>query len=81
MPRRPSVEKEYIGDGAYVQYDGYSLWLTTENGERETNKVCLEPSVFKNLLEYAIRVENINREGAINQANERAEELTENIPK
>ena len=24
MPRRPSVEKEYIGDGAYVQYDGYS---------------------------------------------------------
>ena len=77
----PSVEKEYIGDGAYVQYDGYSLWLTTENGERETNKVCLDPRVLECFLEYVKKVEKMNKASAINQANERVEELTENIPK
>ena len=58
----PEVEKEYIGDGAYVQYDGYSLWLTTENGERETNRVCLDPRVLECFLEYIKRVEKAHME-------------------
>ena len=55
----PSLEKEYIGDGAYVQYDGYSIWLTTEDGYMETHKICLEPSVLRGLLEYVEKVNEL----------------------
>ena len=54
------LKKEYIGDGAYVRYDGYSIWLTTEDGYTETNKVCLEPSVLRSFLEYVKRVKEMN---------------------
>ena len=56
----PPLDKAYLGDGAYVEYDGYSIWLTTEDGYTETNKVCLEPSVLKYFLEYIERVRNMN---------------------
>jgi hypothetical protein len=44
--------KHYIGDGVYVKYDGFALWLTTENGLATTNRICLEPDVLKAFLEY-----------------------------
>lgn len=43
-------EKHYLGDGAYYRYDGFSVWLTTENGVSTTNTVCLEPPVLVALL-------------------------------
>ena len=49
-------KKEYIGDGAYAHYDGYSIWLTTSDGYRDTNKVCLEPPVLSSFLEYIERL-------------------------
>ena len=33
--------KRYIGDGAYVECDGYGLILTTEDGIRTTNTVVI----------------------------------------
>lgn len=50
------MHKEYIGDGCYVDYDGYSLVLTTSNGLDDTNQIVLEPEVFRALSEYADRV-------------------------
>ena len=56
----PAVKQEYIGDGAYANFDGYSLWIRTHNGIRTTNQVCLEPEVLKNLLQYIKQVAGTN---------------------
>jgi hypothetical protein len=48
--------KAYLGDGAYVAFDGFALWLTTEDGIRETNRICLEPEVYHALTEYVARL-------------------------
>lgn len=44
--------KDYIGDGVYVDFDGYGLVLTTENGVKTTNRIVLEPEVYAQLLRY-----------------------------
>ena len=41
--------KIYLGDGAYAEYDGYALILTTEDGVRVTHSIYLEPEVYKML--------------------------------
>jgi hypothetical protein len=46
------MSKRYIGDGVYVDFDGYGIVLTTENGISETNRIVLEPEVYGLLLEY-----------------------------
>lgn len=42
--------KLYLGDGAFLSTDGFSLWLTTENGIDVTNQIALEPEVALALL-------------------------------
>ena len=45
--------KEYLGDGAYVDFDGFHVVLTTEDGmDIPTNRICLEPAVLKAFLRY-----------------------------
>ena len=44
--------KSYIGDGVYVDYDGYHVVLTTEDGVSVTSRVCLDVSVWKQLLNW-----------------------------
>ncbi len=44
--------KRYLGDGAYVEFDGYHIVLTTSNGITNTNTIALEPDVFKALVKY-----------------------------
>jgi hypothetical protein len=44
--------KRYLGDGAYVAFDGYSLILTAEDGIRATNTIVLEPSVYAELVRF-----------------------------
>lgn len=48
-----TYEKRYLGDGAYVTYNGQQLVLTTENGVDVTNTIFLEPEVFESLMRYA----------------------------
>lgn len=50
QPPRPT--KRYLGDGVYVDHDGYGLVLTTENGLGETNRIVLEPEVYEALRQY-----------------------------
>ena len=40
----------YLGDGVYVSFDGYQIWLAVNH--HENNVVALEPSVFARLCEY-----------------------------
>jgi hypothetical protein len=44
--------KEYLGDAVYVEFDGYGLRLTTEDGIRATNTIVLEPEVYEALVRY-----------------------------
>ena len=43
------IPKRYIGDGVYVDFDGYALVLTTEDGISVTNRIVLEPEVYSGL--------------------------------
>ncbi len=51
------MSKFYLGDGAYVDFDGYALVLTTGNGICETNRIVLEPEVWYALREYVERLQ------------------------
>ena len=53
--------KKYIGDGAYVEFDGYSLIVTTSDGCRDTNRIALEPEVYASLVEYQKKVETTRK--------------------
>ncbi len=46
---------EYIGDGVYVQHDGFGIMLKTQR-EAGAHWVYLEPEVFEALLQYAIKI-------------------------
>lgn len=46
------MNKQYIGDGVYCEYDNYAVTLTTEDGVRITNIIVLEAEVLNNLNEY-----------------------------
>jgi len=50
------MNKHYLGDGAYVDFDGYALILTTEDGIDETNRIVLEPEVYAALVAYVARL-------------------------
>lgn len=44
------MSKQYIGDGAYVDFIGENVVLTTENGISTTNRIVLEPEVMATFL-------------------------------
>lgn len=45
---------EYLGDAVYASFDGYHIWLTTGDGNDQ--RIALEPSVFRGLVEYEARL-------------------------
>lgn len=48
--------KEYLGDSVYVDFDGWYITLTTENGYGPSNTIHLEPEVMANLMDYRDRL-------------------------
>ncbi len=44
--------KQYLGDFVYADFDGFSVTLTTENGNDPSNTIVLEPAVIKALIDY-----------------------------
>lgn len=51
-----SDKKDYLGDGLYIDTDGFGISLTAENGVEVLERVYLEPGVFRALLRYTDRV-------------------------
>ena len=52
---------DYIGDGVYLKYDGYGIWLKANHHLYPTDKVYLEPIVLKSFIHFLERVGfNIN---------------------
>jgi hypothetical protein len=41
-------KQDYLGDGVYVEYDGFGWWLRANDPQSE-KEVYLEPSVFEAL--------------------------------
>ncbi len=52
MSAGKSFTKEYLGDGLFVDFDGYQIVLTAEDGVRATNTVYLEPRVLEAFINY-----------------------------
>jgi hypothetical protein len=49
---------KYIGDGVYVEFDGFFIRIYTSDGFEVTNQILLEPEVVANLLEF---IHNLNK--------------------
>ena len=50
------MNKQYLGDSVYAEFDGFGIWLTTNNGypDDPRNKIYMEPQIvfaFKKYLE------------------------------
>ena len=50
------MKKTYLGDGVYVDWNGYEVTMTTEDGYKATNTIVLEPEVLKALELYLARL-------------------------
>lgn len=46
------VPAMYLGDGVYAIYDGFGIWLHANDHEHPTDKIYLEPDVFKALVQF-----------------------------
>lgn len=52
-PNAPRAEfREYLGDGAFVGFDGFNVVLTAEDGARATDVVYLEPRCYASLVSW-----------------------------
>ena len=58
--------KQYLGDSVHVDFDGFGLVLTTENGypDDPRNRIVLEAEVYESLAKY---VERLKANGAERQ--------------
>lgn len=50
-----SVAQTYLGAGVYVGQNADGLVLTADDGRYETNRIVLEPAVYRALVEYVER--------------------------
>jgi hypothetical protein len=57
------MKPEYIGDGVYVEHDGYRFILKVNDYDNPSDIVALEPEVFANLIKYAEKLKATNNEG------------------
>jgi len=55
--------KDYLGDSVYANYDGYHIWLTTNNGFGATNTIALEPSVYDALIRFNEKIKQLKSNG------------------
>lgn len=60
MQQQKKRRKEYLGDGVYIDSDGYQLILTTDTGLNVTNTIYLDAGVVRALIAYLDRT---NSEG------------------
>jgi len=52
---------EYLGDSVYVGFDGYHIWLNTNNGypDDPRNAIVLEPLVFEALARWVEHLKEV----------------------
>ena len=55
------VPKNHIGDGVYVEDDGYGIVITTENGISVQNRIVMEPEVIEAFERYVARFRKLRK--------------------
>ena len=48
------MPERYLGDGVIASFDGYQVWLRTDDGNNQ--RIALEPETFAALVEYAAAI-------------------------
>jgi len=59
-------QKIYLGDGAFVHFDGFAFVLTTSNGLYDTNIIVLEPEMISKLQSFVTAVYEAKRTSSSN---------------
>ena len=49
-------DKDYLGDGVYINHDNFHTILTTEDGMSVQNTIYLEPGMSKKIMGYEARM-------------------------
>lgn len=49
---QPRPQETYLGDGAYVEWNGYAFVVYTTNGISRTNEIYLEPDHMQQLSAF-----------------------------
>jgi hypothetical protein len=49
--------KDYIGDGVYVEYDGFGIVLNANDATNPTDSIYLEPEVCSRRIRFIQRVQ------------------------
>lgn len=60
------VMQDYLGDGVYGMFDGYSIWLHANDPVKPTDKICLEPEVLSALNRFAERCAAVREKYKVN---------------
>lgn len=50
------MQKTYLGDAIYAEYDGHFVTLTTSDGMFDTNTIHLDPEVQTALAQFFLRL-------------------------
>jgi hypothetical protein len=56
MAEEQKTTFDYLGDGVYARYDGYSITLLANSHEEPTDVIDLEPNVLDALIRFRDRV-------------------------
>ena len=51
--------RDYLGDGVYVDFDGFAIVMTSENGVSVLDRIVLEPQVMAALRRYVNRIKTL----------------------
>ncbi len=54
--------RDYIGDGLYVGFDGFRVWVHANDHLKPTDIICLEPNILKELIRFAKRMGVLKQE-------------------
>jgi hypothetical protein len=56
MSEKPDVPEQgreaFLGDGLYVSFDGWQIWLRAPFGDDSDHRIAMEPEVYRALRRW-----------------------------
>ncbi len=63
--------KMYLGDGLYAEFDGFGMWVRSENGIEVLNEVYFEPEVLNALIHHAANLQMLDEQPVVHNEQEK----------